>query len=416
MTVESRRRPARPRSRAAAATAPSTAQEAAFVADQVADAVRESAIERDHAPAGTVPYAALEVLDRSGLLGITVPTAHDGPELPPSVLADVVRRIAAADPAIAQVPQGHYLSVDVLRAAGTDAARQRLFAAVLRGERIGNALAERGGHHAQDLRTRIGRHDDGTVRIDGRKYYCTGAISSRWITVTALDPDEHLVAAVVARDAPGLAFDTDWDVVGQRATVSGSTVLDAVPVDPTLVLDYGRLFDGPQQIGARAQLVHTAIQVGIARGALDDARRFLQDRARPSSESVRAGHLAAVDDPATLQRYGRAEVRVQAAEALLREAGRTLDDVGLVPDDRTAATRGSLAVASAKAFASEVAVETASELFVLGGASAADQRLGLDRHWRNARVHSVHDPVDWKYHHIAAHALTGADPPNHGQL
>ena len=85
-------------------------------------------------------------------------------------------------------------------------------------------------------------------------------------------------------------------------------------------------------------------------------------------------------------------------------------------NDARAATRGSLAVAKAKAFGSETAVQVASELFALSGASAADTRHALDRHWRNARTHSIHDPVDWKYHHIAAYELNGTLPPNHGQL
>ena len=55
-------------------------------------------------------------------------------------------------------------------------------------------------------------------------------------------------------------------------------------------------------------------------------------------------------------------------------------------------------------------------LFQLCGTSAADARFDLDRHWRNARTHSVHDPLDWKYHHIAAWELDGIQPPNHGQL
>jgi alkylation response protein AidB-like acyl-CoA dehydrogenase len=58
----------------------------------------------------------------------------------------------------------------------------------------------------------------------------------------------------------------------------------------------------------------------------------------------------------------------------------------------------------------------ASELFALSGASAADSRHALDRHWRNARTHSIHDPVDWKYHHIGAYELGDQLPPNHGQL
>jgi alkylation response protein AidB-like acyl-CoA dehydrogenase len=80
------------------------------------------------------------------------------------------------------------------------------------------------------------------------------------------------------------------------------------------------------------------------------------------------------------------------------------------------AALGSLAVAKAKAFASETAVLVASDLFALTGTSGTDRRWDLDRHWRNARTHSVHDPVDWKYHHIGAYQLAGTLPPNHGQL
>jgi alkylation response protein AidB-like acyl-CoA dehydrogenase len=327
-----------------------------------------------------------------------------------------VRIIAAVDPAVAQVPQAHFLFVDVLRVWGTEAQQARLLGDVLAGARIGNALAERGGKHAQDLKTRMRRAPDGTVRLDGRKYYCTGTISARWIAVSARDADERLVAAFVPRDAPGVTVDTDWDVMGQRATVSGTTTFEDVAVDPALLVDYAHAYEVPQQLGARAQLVHAAIEVGIAGGALRDARAYLQERARPSTEAVLQGATSATEDPSVRLRYGRAATQVAAAEALLRDAAAVLEDVGLVPADAAAAARGSLAVARAKAFGSEVAVQTASDLFQLCGTSATDARYDLDRHWRNARTHSVHDPIDWKYHHIAAWELDGVHPPNHGQL
>jgi alkylation response protein AidB-like acyl-CoA dehydrogenase len=138
--------------------------------------------------------------------------------------------------------------------------------------------------------------------------------------------------------------------------------------------------------------------------------------ARPSTEAVRAGASAAADDPHVRHRYGRLAVRVRAAETLLADAARVLAETGLVPADADAAARGSLAVAGAKAFGSEVAVEAGSELFALCGTSATDQRWDLSRHWRNARTHSVHDPADWKYHHLGAYALGDVLPPNHGQL
>jgi alkylation response protein AidB-like acyl-CoA dehydrogenase len=130
------------------------------------------------------------------------------------------------------------------------------------------------------------------------------------------------------------------------------------------------------------------------------------------------GRLAqkASDDPHSLLRYGRLATQVRAAEATLQWAARELDTIGLNPCDAETAARGSLAVAQAKAFGSEVAVSVASELFALSGASAADAKYDLDRHWRNARTHSIHDPADWKYHHVAQYEVNGVLPPNHAQL
>jgi alkylation response protein AidB-like acyl-CoA dehydrogenase len=205
--------------------------------------------------------------------------------------------------------------------------------------------------------------------------------------------------------------------MGQRATVSGSAVFDHVAVDPGLVIPYQQAFEGPQQLGARAQLVHTAIQVGIAGGALRDTREFVRTRARPFFEATRAGWAdAAAGDPHTVHRFGELATRVRAAEALLAVAAATLEEVGRQPRDAAAAARGSIAVAQAKAFGSETAVAVASDLFALTGTSAADERYDLSRHWRNARTHASHDPVDWKYHHIGNYLLSDVPPPNHGQL
>jgi SfnB family sulfur acquisition oxidoreductase len=388
--------------------------EAIAVARQYAASIADGAIARDRA--GAVPAAELAEFDASGLLAITVPRQHGGPELPPSVLAEVVRSIAAVDPAIAQVPQAHFLFVDVLAVWGTRQQQRRLFADVLAGARLGNGLAERGGQHAQDLKTRLRATGSG-ARLDGRKYYCTGAITARWIGVSALDDDDHLVLAFVDRDADGLKIDEDWNVMGQRATVSGTAVFDGVPVDPALVIPYERAFTVPQQLGARAQLVHAAIQVGIAGGALAEAGDFVRTRARPFFEAARGGWAErASEDPHIIRRYGHLATRVRAAEALLAAAAATLDEVTRYPADAEAAARGSVAVAQAKAFGGEVAVEVASDLFSLSGASAADERYDLSRHWRNARTHASHDPADWKYHHTGNYLLNNVHPPNHGQV
>ncbi|MCW2982999.1 MAG: acyl-CoA dehydrogenase type 2 domain protein, partial [Conexibacter sp.] len=119
-----------------------THEEAVAAAHAVAEAIADGVVERDRAGAASVPSEALGALDRSGLLGVTVPRAYGGPELGPPTLTEVTRIVAAVDPAIAQVPQAHYLFVDVLSVWGTDDQKRRLFADVLAGARIGNALAE----------------------------------------------------------------------------------------------------------------------------------------------------------------------------------------------------------------------------------------------------------------------------------
>jgi SfnB family sulfur acquisition oxidoreductase len=390
----------------------SSFSEASRAAREFAASIAPGTIERDRS--GAVPVRELAALDASGLMGITVPREYGGPDLPATTLAEVIRVIAAVDPAIAQVPQSHFLFVDVLAAFGSQHQRLRLFGDVLAGAHLANGMAERGGQHAQDLKTRL---LDGGTRLTGRKFYCTGALTARWLGVTALDEDDRLVLVFVERDAPGVRLDEDWNVMGQRATVSGSALFEEVPVDPCLVLPYQEVFENPQQLGARTQLVHAAIEVGIAGGALRDASEFLRTRARPFFEAARAGWAqTAGEDPHTIHRFGQLATKVRAAEVLLASAAETLDEIGRIPVDAAAAARGSIAVAQAKAFGSEVAVEVASDLFSLTGASAADERYDLSRHWRNARTHSSHDPVSWKYHHVGNYLLNDVLPPNHGQI
>jgi hypothetical protein len=94
----------------------------------------------------------------------------------------------------------------------------------------------------------------------------------------------------------------------------------------------------------------------------------------------------------------------------------------------TVITSGAEAIRTARDFAASIAdgvierdragLVPVRELAALdtSGASAADERYDLSRHWRNARTHANHDPVAWKYHHIGNYLLNDVHPPNHGQV
>ena len=80
-----------------------------------------------------------------------------------------------------------------------------------------------------------------------------------------LDDDGPMHVAWVERNAPGVTVIDDWDGVGQRTTASGTVRLDRVLVPWDLITPYHLTFERPQTFGAFAQLLHAAIDVGIAR-------------------------------------------------------------------------------------------------------------------------------------------------------
>lgn len=70
-------------------------------------------------------------------------------------------------------------------------------------------------------------------------------------------------------------------------------------------------------------------------------------------------------------------------------------------------------MARAKVFTTEAALEAASRLFELSGTRSTSIALNLDRHWRNGRVHTLHDPVRWKYQLLGNWVLNGIPPQRH---
>ncbi|WP_105968034.1 SfnB family sulfur acquisition oxidoreductase [Streptomyces geranii] len=384
--------------------------EALTVAAALADEFRTGAAARD--AERRLPRAELDQLSASGLLAVTVPAEHGGADVRQETLAEIFRLLASADASLAQIPQSHFAYVNVIRRQGTPEQREFFFAELLAGRRLGNAQSEAGTRDLQDIRTRLGPGPDGSYVLNGVKHYATGALFADWIPVLARTEDDNLQVAYVPRDAPGLTVVDDWDGMGQRTTASGTVRLDAVPVPADRVLPHHLTFQVPQLHGAVAQLLHTAIDVGIAGGALAEAAEFVRTKSRPWFES---GAETAAEDPLLIQRFGELAVQLRASEALLREAARTVDAARADLTDESAA-EASIAVAVAKAHAATTAVEVTGALFEVAGTRSALNSLNLHRHWRDARTHTLHDPARWKVQHIGRYVLNGTKPPRHGLL
>nr|WP_325346282.1 SfnB family sulfur acquisition oxidoreductase [Xylophilus sp.] len=381
--------------------------EALAVADGLAAGFAQDAARRDRDRERVLPVSEIDRFSASGLWAITVPKTHGGAGVSQRTLVEVFRRIAQADPSIAQIPQSHFTLVHALALDGTPAQQAFFFAELLAGVRFGNAVSERDTPSLRASGTRIVAVDKGFV-VRGRKFYATGALFADWIGVSARDIDDQPRLAFVESETPGLEVIDDWDAIGQRTTASGSVRIDEVAVESWQLLD-GSRFVQPTLAGPASQLLQAAIDAGIARAALADTLAWVRERSRPWIDS---GVERAALDPLTLGEIGRLQVQLSAAEALLERAAGRLDDM---PARSTPAQAGaaSITVAEAKAATTEIALAASGKLFELAGTQAALSGPNLDRHWRNARIHTLHDPVRWKYHAIGAYQLNGTLPPHH---
>jgi len=380
-------------------------QEALTIAEELRQFLEAGAAERDLAP--TPPQAELDRLSASGILAITIPHEYGGADVSFEAIARVFQLLSAGDPAVAQMTQSHYLFLDAIREDGTPEQKKFFFREVLCGARLGNAQAEKGGASALDLRTRWLPDGAGNYQLSGKKYYCTGALLAHWLPVAAFDEQQRFILALVPREAEGVTVLDDWDSFGQRVAYSGTAIFESVIVPENHVIAHYKLFERISIFHPYAQLLHTAIDVGIAQNALVDAVATVRARSRPR---LGAAVAQATQDPHVILRFGQLATQFHAAELLLQRAGRALDAARTNLNAENAGA-GAVAVAEAKAFTEDVALAIAGDIFSLSGTSATERALNLDRHWRNIRTHSVHDANHWRYHvageYLLNHVLPG---------
>ncbi len=295
--------------------------EAVAAAHAYAARIKAGASERDLGR--RLPWEELRLLGESGLLGLMVPKAYGGPGIAVATLVEVFKIISAADGSIGQIPQNHHFFVKSLELAGTEQQKEYFFKEVLEGAQLGNALAERGIKSMKEMNTRLTKEGEGQYRLSGTKFYTTGALYSHWLPVTALDEEGKRVTVFVPRGAEGVDIIDDWNGIGQRTTASGSALFSGVQVSPEQIVEHWRIFEVPQVFGAFGQIMHAAVDIGIARAALDDAAWFVREKTRPSPFSQVA---KASDDPELIRRFGELGIRLQAAEALLDKAAAAIDN------------------------------------------------------------------------------------------
>lgn len=383
--------------------------DAIAAARHLAEQAKAGAVERDQQR--IYPRELLNQFTQLGLGSISVPHQFGGGGLSFQTVAEVFRLISASDPSLGQIPQNHFGLVQFILGEGTADQQQQLFSAVVSGQRLGNGGPEKNTRHTRDVQAQLVTTSHG-LQLTGEKFYSTGALFADILVTTAIQDQQQPVMAFIPLPAAGVEIVDDWSGIGQRTTASGTVRLHQVAVDAQWIMPLPAP-EKPTLRGAVSQLIQAAIDAGIAQGALDDALEFVRSSSRAW---VDAGVSRNADDPYILADVGRLSTELTAANALLVRAAQVLDSIDQQSLNAENCARASIAVAEAKVLTTEVALRASEKLLEWGGSRATLLRHGLDRHWRNARTHTLHDPVRWKTHAIGNYYLNDALPARHAWI
>lgn len=385
-------------------------QQAINAAYQVADFALEDRNHRDQNR--ILPTEQIVQFSQKGLGGIRVPQQYGGAFVSNKTLAHVFRILTKADANVGQIPQNQFGLLNFINITGSDSQKQFIYSEILAGKRIANGGPEKNSRDTKAIQTSLSFENNKYV-LNGEKFYSTGTSFADWLAIRALHPQGYTVLVIVDRHAEGVAVINDWNGFGQRTTASGTVKLNNVEVDPALFFDERIIADTPNVRGAYSQLLQVAIDVGIAEAAFDDTLASIR-KARPIIDS---GVEKASEEHYSLQEVGKLNILLDAAILLLDDAAEYLDELDQLTEiSAEQAARASILVAEAKIYANDAALHISEKLLELGGSRASLSQHNLDQHWRNARVHTLHDPVRWKFHAIGDYYLNGTHPARHAWI
>ncbi|MGO4803176.1 acyl-CoA dehydrogenase family protein [Pseudomonas sp. W22_MBD1_FP4] len=364
-----------------------------------------SAVERDER--GGTPKTERDALRHSGLLALSIPTQYGGLGARWSDTLGIVREFAKVDSSIAHVFGFHHLMLATVRLFSRPDQWQPWFEQTARKNWFwGNAL------NPLDTRTVV-KDFGGWREFSGKKSFCSGASDSEMLIASAVDENAggKLLIAAIPSGRSGITLHNDWNNIGQRQTDSGSASFERVRVEESeLLLDPGPLSTPFACLRPLiAQLTFTHMFLGIAEGAFEEARTYTLTETRvwhkSSAEDVR-------QDPYVLHHYGEFWVALEGVRLLVERAAELLDQAWAKGPNLSEHERGQLAIAiaTAKVAATRQGLDLCSRLFEVTGARSTHASLRLDRHWRNLRTQTLHDPVDYKLHELGDWALNQSLP------
>ena len=320
------------------------------------------------------PAALVQQMREMGLFGITVPEQYGGLGLDLLSYIGVIEELSAGWMSLSGVINTHHIAAGLLVVHGTEEQRERWLPRLVTGELRGClSLSEPdAGSDTRNISCRAVRDGDEFV-IDGTKTWVTNGERAGLVAL-AVRTDEGITCFMVEKEpgptSGGITVSRNIGKLGYKGleTVEMSYAGHRVPAAWVLGGDAG-LGHGLSAIlsGLEVGRINIAARaVGVARAAFEAAIAYAQQR----------------------ETFGRPIAQHQAIQHKLADMGTKLQAARLLTEHaavlRMTTGRADVEAGMAKLFASEAALEIATDAMRIHGGVGYTTDLPLERYFRDA--------------------------------
>jgi len=324
------------------------------------------------------PAAVVKKLGQMGLLGVIFPPEYGGAGMGYVDYVLAIEELSAVDGSVGIIVAAHNsLGTNHIFLAGNEAQKRKYVPKLASGEWLGAwGLTEPGsGSDAGGARTTAVRKGDKWV-LNGTKTFITnGSYADTAVVIAVTDKSKGthgLSAFVVEKGTKGFRPGKKENKLGLRASDTSELIFEdcEIPAENLLGVE-GEGFVDSMRVLDGGRISIAALSLGIARGALDAATKYVKER-RQFGKAIAEfqGIQWKLADMAT--ELDAARLLTQRA-AVLKDSGRTV-------------TRES---AMAKLFASEVAVRICNEAVQLFGGYGFIKDYPAEKFYRDVKLCTI---------------------------
>lgn len=361
---------------------------------------------------GAAPFNAVAQVKALKLGALRLPVEFGGKGLSIEELFKVLIEIAQYDNDLPQILRSHYQFVEeVLRS--TDHKFQNFWITEFaKGAIVGNAYTEPvnktvvGSGEYQTKLISVGEH----YTVSGTKIFSTGTLYADYVSTRVNNEQGEALSVIIPTNREGVQRLDDWDGIGQKFTASGTTLFENVKVFESEINPIS-----PEQVKFKpfTQLFLHAIIAGIVKAISREATELVQNRKRTFIYAVNPNPR---QDPLLLETVGEIAANAYIIENAVLNAAHAQDiafksTVNGVSDYHLS-HQAALEASFVKIAIEPLALAAATKLFDVTGASSTRLKYDLDRHWRNIRTLSSHNPASFKAYAIGNLLVNEQDLPN----